>query len=247
MTDATDLQGRVALVTGGSGGIGHAIARRLARAGAAVAVGYSSSADAAHELADELASAGARAVALGADLADPDAPGQLIGVAEQALGPLDVLVANHGVGQRRGFEEVTVAEWDRHLDVNLRASFFLAQRALPGMIERGYGRVLFTSSIAGFTGGLVAPHYAASKAGLHALTHFLAARVAKHGVTVNALAPALIEDTGMLPGDPGELAARVPVGRLGRPEEVADLALALVANGYVTSQVVSVDGGMYPH
>jgi 3-oxoacyl-[acyl-carrier protein] reductase len=168
-------------------------------------------------------------------------------VAEQALGPLDVLVANHGVGQRRGFEEVTVAEWDRHLDVNLRASFFLAQRALPGMIERGYGRVLFTSSIAGFTGGLVAPHYAASKAGLHALTHFLASRVAEHGVTVNALAPALIEDTGMLPGDPEELAARVPVGRLGRPEEVADLALALVANGYVTSQVVSVDGGMYPH
>ena len=247
MTDATDLQGRVALVTGGSGGIGHAIARRLAGAGAAVAVGYSSSADAAHALADELASAGARAVALGADLADPDAPGQLIGVAEQALGPLDVLVANHGVGQRRGFEEVTVAEWDRHLDVNLRASFFLAQRALPGMIERGYGRVLFTSSIAGFTGGLVAPHYAASKAGLHALTHFLASRVAEHGVTVNALAPALIEDTGMLPGDPEELAARVPVGRLGRPEEVADLALALVANGYVTSQVVSVDGGMYPH
>jgi len=247
MTDATDLQGRVALVTGGSGGIGHAIARRLAGAGAAVAVGYSSSADAAHALADELASAGARAVALGADLADPDAPGQLIGVAEQALGPLDVLIANHGVGQRRGFEEVTVAEWDRHLDVNLRASFFLAQRALPGMIERGYGRVLFTSSIAGFTGGLVAPHYAASKAGLHALTHFLASRVAEHGVTVNALAPALIEDTGMLPGDPEELAARVPVGRLGRPEEVADLALALVANGYVTSQVVSVDGGMYPH
>ena len=247
MTDATDLQGRVALVTGGSGGIGHAIARRLAGAGAAVAVGYSSSADAAHALADELSSAGARAVALGADLADPDAPGQLIGVAEQALGPLDVLIANHGVGQRRGFEEVTVAEWDRHLDVNLRASFFLAQRALPGMIERGYGRVLFTSSIAGFTGGLVAPHYAASKAGLHALTHFLASRVAEHGVTVNALAPALIEDTGMLPGDPEELAARVPVGRLGRPEEVADLALALVANGYVTSQVVSVDGGMYPH
>ncbi len=247
MTEETTLAGRVALVTGGSGGIGRAIARRLADAGAAVAVGYSSSAEPAEELADELASAGARVVALGADLADPDAPAQLIGVAEQALGPLDVLVANHGVGERRGFEDVTVAEWDRYLDINLRASFFLAQRALPGMIERGYGRVLFTSSIAGFTGGLVAPHYAASKAGLHALTHFLAARVAAHGVTVNALAPALIEDTGMLPGDPGELAARVPVGRLGRPAVVADLALALVTNGYITSQVVSIDGGMYPH
>ena len=247
MTDAKTLAGRVARVTGGRGGIGRAIARRLAEAGAAVAVGYSSSAEPAQTLADELASAGMRAVALGADLADPEAPAQLIGVAEQALGPLDVLVANHGVGERRGYEDVTLEEWDRLLDVNLRAPFFLAQRALPGMIERGFGRVLFTSSIAGFTGGLVAPHYAASKAGLHALTHFLAARVAAHGVTVNAVAPALIEDTGMLPGDPAELATRIPVGRLGRPEEVAELALTLLTNGYVTSQVVSVDGGMYPH
>ena len=90
------------------------------------------------------------------------------------------------------------------------------------------------------------PHYASSKAGLHGLTHHLASRVARDGVTVNAIAPALIEDTAMLPGDPGELAERVPVGRLGRPSEVADLALAVMRNGYVTNQVISVDGGMYP-
>ena len=100
--------------------------------------------------------------------------------------------------------------------------------------------------MAAFTGGIVGPHYAASKAGLHGLTHFLATRVAGEGVTVNAIAPALITDTGMLPGEPDELRARVPVGRLGRPDEVADLALAMLRNAYVTNQVVSVDGGMHP-
>jgi 3-oxoacyl-[acyl-carrier protein] reductase len=114
------------------------------------------------------------------------------------------------------------------------------------MRAQGFGRILFTSSVAALTGGIVGPHYASSKAGLHGLTHFLASRVAADGVTVNAVAPALIEDTGMLPGDPGELAARVPVGRLGRPSEVVDLALAVLRNGYVTNQVISVDGGMHP-
>ena len=113
------------------------------------------------------------------------------------------------------------------------------------MVERGYGRVLFTSSIAGLTGGIVGPHYAATKAALHGLTHHLASRVARDGVTVNALAPALIEDTNMLPGDPGELAARIPAGRLGTPHEVADLALAMLRNGYLTSKVIALDGGLY--
>jgi 3-oxoacyl-[acyl-carrier protein] reductase len=106
---------------------------------------------------------------------------------------------------------------------------------------------LFLSSVAAFTGGTVGPHYAASKAGLHGLTHSLAARFADDGITVNAIAPALITDTGMLPGEPDELRQRVPVGRLGRPAEVADLALAVLRNPYLTSQVISLDGGMYPH
>lgn len=114
------------------------------------------------------------------------------------------------------------------------------------MRERGYGRVLFTSSVAAFTGGIVGPHYASTKAALHGLTHFLASREAGNGITVNALAPALIEDTLMLPGDPGDLAQRIPVGRLGKPDEVADLAVAVLSNAYLTNQVVGVDGGMYP-
>ncbi|HYB31001.1 MAG TPA: SDR family oxidoreductase [Solirubrobacteraceae bacterium] len=118
-----------------------------------------------------------------------------------------------------------------------------------GGIGQAVARRLAASgaSVAALTGGIVGPHYAASKAGLHGLTHFLAARVAGDGVTVNAIAPALITETRMLPGEPDELKSRVPVGRLGKPDEVADLALTMLRNGYMTSQVVSVDGGMYPH
>jgi 3-oxoacyl-[acyl-carrier protein] reductase len=155
-------------------------------------------------------------------------------------------VANHGVAVRQAWDEVGLDDWNETVDVNLRAPFLLAQRVLPGMRGRAWGRILFVSSVAAFTGGIVGPHYAASKSGLHGLTHFLAARVARDGVTVNAIAPALVEDTGMLPGSPEELRSRVPVGRLGRPDEVAELAVAMLANGYLTSQVVGLDGGMYP-
>src|SRR5207244_12197390 len=102
------------------------------------------------------------------------------------------------------------------------------------MRERGFGRILFTSSVAGFVGGIIGAHYGASKAGLHAVVHYLAAQLATDGITVNAVAPALIEATGMLPGDPGELARLIPVGRLGKPAEVADLMVAILENGYVT-------------
>ncbi len=158
-----------------------------------------------------------------------------------------MLVANAGVGVRRDvIEDVTRADWDTHIAVNLTAPFLLAQRLAPGMRERGFGRILFMSSVAAFTGGVVGPHYAASKAGLHGLTHWLASRFAGAGVTVNAIAPALIEDTGMLPGGSDELSAKIPVGRLGKPEEVADLALAVIRNGYITNQVIGIDGGMRP-
>jgi 3-oxoacyl-[acyl-carrier protein] reductase len=241
------LRGRVALVTGGSGGIGRAVALALAAAGTAVAVGYGRQADAAEQVAGQITGQGGRAVALGADLSSAAAPGQLVTATEEALGPVDLLVSNAGVGRRRSLQEVTAAEFDETMAVNLRAPFLLAQRVLPGMQTRGFGRLLFVSSVAAFTGGIVGPHYASSKAGLHGLIHFLAARVAADQITVNGLAPALITDTGMLPGEPEELARRIPVGRLGRPAEVADLALAILRNAYLTNQVISVDGGSYPH
>jgi 3-oxoacyl-[acyl-carrier protein] reductase len=241
------FQGRVALVTGGSGGIGQAISLALAAEGALVAVHYSRGREAAEKVVADITGQGGRAVALGADLSPATAPGELVTATEQALGPIDLLVSNAGLGQRRTLEELTTAEFDQTLAVNLRAPFLLAQRILPQMRERGFGRSLFVSSVAGFTGGIVGPHYGSSKAGLHGLIHFLAAQFAADGITVNGLAPALIADTAMLPGDPAELAKRVPLGRLGRPAEVADLALATLRNAYLTNQVLSIDGGTYPH
>lgn len=238
--------GRVALVTGASGGIGAELSRGLAEAGAAVALHYATNEAAAGGLAAEIEAAGGRALTLGADLGDASAPERLIGEVERELGPVDMLAANAGLSRPGSWEDVGAEAFDETVAVNLRAPYLLARRVLPGMCERGYGRILFTSSVAALTGGIVGPHYASSKAGLHGLTHFLASRVAADGVTVNAIAPALVEDTAMLPGEPGELRKAVPVGRLGKPAEVADLAIAMLRNGYLTSKVVMLDGGIHP-
>jgi 3-oxoacyl-[acyl-carrier protein] reductase len=243
---AGPFAGRVALVTGASGGIGQAITRRLAAEGAFLALGYGASAESAQALAADIVSGGGKAVAVQADLGGTQAPGELMRSVAELLGPVDLLVSNAGLGRHQSLEEISSGDFDEMIAVNLRAPFLLAQHAVPGMRERSFGRILFISSVAAFTGGIVGPHYAASKAGLHGLTHFLAARLARSGVTVNALAPALIAETGMLPGDPEQLREQLPVGRLGRPAEVADMAVAILGNPYLTNQVISLDGGMYP-
>lgn len=240
------LKGRVAVVTGGSGGIGTVVCRRLAAEGVAVAVHYRDRVEIADRIVAEIVDGGGRAVAIPADLLVPRASDLLIDAVEQELGPVDVLVANHGLAHKATFDEVDAGAWDETMAINLRAPYLLARRVLPSMLDRGFGRILFVSSVAAFTGGIVGPHYAASKAGLHGLTHHLASRVAAASVTVNAIAPALIESTDMLPDDPGYLSGVVPVGRLGRPAEVADMALAMLRNEYLTSKVVSLDGGLHP-
>jgi len=239
-----DFEGRVALVTGASGGIGAAICAELARAGASVAVCYSSSAAPAEALAQELSVHG-RAQAFASDMSDAKAPVQLLERVGEALGPVDVLVASHGVAQVRAYDELDAAAFDRTIAVNLRAPFLLARGALEGMRERGFGRILFISSTAAFRGGVVGADYAASKSGLHGMAHYLASRVARDGVTVNVLAPGYV-DTAMLPGNARELGERVPVGRVGTPAEVASLAFAILRNGYMTNQVTSLDGGIHP-
>jgi 3-oxoacyl-[acyl-carrier protein] reductase len=239
------LTGRIALVTGASGGIGSAICRLLAHDVAGIALAYSSNTESAEALTTEIVSGGGTARAFRSDMADPSAPERLIDDVEAALGPVDILVANHGLARPARYEDVDAAVFDQTIAVNLRAPFLLARRALPGMRERGFGRILFLSSVAAFRGGVIGPDYASSKAGLHGLAHFLGSHVAADGVTVNVLAPGFIE-TAMLPGDPRQLGKATPTGRVGRPEEVADLALAILRNGYVTSQAISIDGGMYP-
>jgi 3-oxoacyl-[acyl-carrier protein] reductase len=201
------LAGRVALLTGASGGIGGAIARRLGAAGTAVGAACGSNADAAESLVGEIVSNGGRAVALAADLRHADAPAELVDSATRALGPVEILVANAGLSRRQELDEVSSGDFDEMLAVNLRAPFLLAQRAIPAMRDRGFGRIVFMSSVAAFTGGIIGPHYAASKAGLHGLVHFLASRLASAGITVNAIAPALIEGPGCFPGAPSNYGA----------------------------------------
>jgi 3-oxoacyl-[acyl-carrier protein] reductase len=237
------------LVTGGSRGIGRAVALRLAADGHDVAVGYAASADAAEEVVAAIRARGRRAVAVGADLADPAAADALVDETEAALGPVDVLIANAGVNTPgRRVEAISLEEWDRLHAVNLRAPFLLARRVLPGMVERGFGRIVLLSSVAAYTGGIIGAHYASSKAGLHGLAHSLSQQAAGAGVTVNVVAPALIE-SDMLPAGPEareRLAASLPVGRLGAPEEVADLIAAVVRNGFLTNQSILIDGGRHP-
>lgn len=197
-------------------------------------------------MAQVIVASDGRAATFQADLREVAAVDHLVDDVERSLGQIDLLVANAGISRPGTWETIDADAFDETLAVNLRAPYLLARRVLPGMQKRKFGRVLFTSSVAAFTGGLVGPHYAASKAGLHGLTRFLAARVAPDGVTVNAIAPALIAGTDMLPGDPAELATMIPVGRLGSPEEVDDLAMAILGNGYLTNQVVGINRGLFP-
>ncbi len=239
----------VALVTGASRGIGRAIALRLGEQGHDVAVGYSRGHEQAEQVAGEITALGRRALSVGGDLGDPEAPARVITEVEDRLGGVDVLVANAGIGSApTGILDVALEDWQRTLAVNLTAPFLLAQRVFPGMLERGFGRIVFLSSVAAYTGGLIGAHYAASKAGLHGLAHSLARQGAAHGVTVNVVAPGLI-DTDMLPADEAvreQLAASRAVGRLGTSEEVADLVAAVVANAYLSNQSIVIDGGTLP-
>ena len=243
----TDLTGRVALVTGASRGIGAAIAIRLAEAGADVAVGCGQYREGAEEIAGKISGLGRRAVVVSGDMADPDVPRRIVAETGERLAPVDILVANAGTGVRADLDDVDVAAWDRVMAVNLRAPFLLAQAVVPHMREQRYGRIVLLSSVAAFLGGILSPQYTASKAGLIGLAHSLAATLAPHGITVNAIAPGLIM-TDMLAGDPRleTLERSVPVGRLGQPAEVADVIVAVARNAYMTGQTVSVDGGRYP-
>ena len=239
------LVGRVALVTGGSRGIGHSVAARLAAAGMKVAVGYHRSHDAAEALCARIAADGGEALAVGGDVADPAQAISLVDAAEARLGPVSVLVSNAGRAERRSLEDLDVATWDRTLAEHLRAAFVLAQRVMPGMRRRGFGRVVLMGSVAADTGGLVGPHYTAAKAGLVGLMHALAADGAVDGITVNLVAPALVDTTALRAlGDRAALAARIPVGRLGTPEEVAEVVATLCQSPFVTGQTIHVDGGL---
>jgi 3-oxoacyl-[acyl-carrier protein] reductase len=244
----TGLDGRVALLTGASGGIGKAIARRLADEGVDLCLSYGRNSNDVEEAAAYAREAGRRVTVAAADMSDPRAPATLVAHAASGLASVELLIANAGTADINVWQNIDVASWNTTLAVNLTAPFLLAQRVLPSMIERKYGRILFISSVAAFSGGVVGAHYAASKAGLHGLMHHLAPRVAADGITVNCLAPALVGATKMFPADLEAAIPPVPipVGRVGRPDEMADMAITMLRTGYLTNKVVTVDGGLVP-
>jgi len=239
-----DLAGRIALVTGGARGIGRAIALALAEAGADVAVNYREQTAAAEAVADAIRALGRRAIAVGADVSDGGSVTEMVRAVEAELGPVDVLVNNAGIGIRRGLDDLTEAEFDRTIAVNLKSAFLCTQAVMPHMRGQGWGRVVNISSGAARGAGGVGLHYNASKAGMEGLTRGYAARLAKEGVTVNAVAPSLVQ-TDMTSDWARDRASAIPVGRLGTSEEVAQAVLMVIGNAYMTGQTVQVNGGLH--
>lgn len=241
-----DLQGKAALVTGASGGIGGAIARALHGQGAAVALSGTRR-EALDALAGEL---GARAAVVPCDLSDASAAVALIGEAEAALGAdVDILVNNAGLTRDNLAMRMKDEEWDLVLQVNLAAGFRLIRSGLRGMMKRRWGRIISITSVVGTTGNPGQANYAASKAGLTGLTKSLAQEVATRGITVNCVAPGFIETamTGALSEDQQQrILASIPAGRMGRPDEVACCVVFLASDesAYMTGQTLHVNGGM---
>lgn len=240
-----DLNGRVALVTGGSRGIGRAIAIALAGDGADVAVNYKENQSAAGEVVDTIMKLGRRAVSIRADVSVPTEVESMIATVTERLGEIGILVNNAGVARARPIEEVDLALFDEAIGVNLRSAFLVTSAVAPAMRRSKWGRLIFISSTAANVGGVVGPHYAASKAGMIGLMHAYASRLVKEGITANVISPALVE-TDMVRSDLRITSDRIPVGRFGRPEEVADVAVMLARNGYITGQSINVNGGLYP-
>jgi 3-oxoacyl-[acyl-carrier protein] reductase len=238
------LAGKIALVTGGSRGIGRACALALAQAGADVAVNYRERQDAAQEVCSLLERLGKRAFPIQADVSRSSEVSRMVKAVEGELGTIEILVNNAGIGRRYPWDQVPEEGWDEIMNINLKSAFLVTQAVLPGMLARKWGRIINISSGAAATGGVVGPYYAASKAGLLGLTHGYASLTLKEGITVNAVAPSLIE-TDMARQDLRVDPKSTSIGRLGTPEEVAEVVVMLARNGYITGQTLYVNAGRH--
>jgi 3-oxoacyl-[acyl-carrier protein] reductase len=238
------LLGKVALVTGGSRGIGAASCIALARAGCDVAVNFRTNTAEAERVCAEIRALGCRAIAIQTDVSKSDEVGRMVAHVTEGLGPASVLVNNAGVTRPQKIEDITEKDWDELIDANLKSAFLVTQAVLPFMRTQRWGRIINMSSVAAETGGLVGPHYAASKAGMLGLTHSYAGLLAKEGITVNTIAPALIA-TAMVTANPRATPEVIPVGRFGTVEEVAEVVVTLAKVAYITGQTINVNGGWY--
>ena len=239
-----DLIGKVALITGASRGIGRATALALAAAGANVAINYKSRDNEADDVVSQIVRSRRIAVAVKADVSVSADVNRMVGTVTKEIGSPSIQVNNAGIGVARSVNDITEQDWDDTIAANLTSAFFAVQAALPGMRARKWGRIISLSSVAAQVGGVVGPHYAASKAGILGLTHYYAAYLAREGITVNAIAPGPVK-TEMAIRLPQLRPDLVPVGRFGTVEEIADVVLMLVRNGYITGQTIHINGGRY--
>lgn len=241
---------KLALITGASGALGHAIALRLANDGYDLALHYRSGEEEARQLAEALQRQGARALPVQADVCKQDEVDRMVAVVEDELGAIGVVVNNAGLVRDRTLARLTEDDWDIVLDTNLRGAFHVCKAVVPRMRERRNGRIVNISSIVGAMGNYGQVNYAASKAGLIGLTKSLAKEVARDQVTVNAVCPGFM-DTPMVRGVPEavqeKLVAQIPLGRFGEPSAVGEAVVYLAGDGgsWITGQVLHVNGGMY--
>jgi 3-oxoacyl-[acyl-carrier protein] reductase len=244
-----NLEGKSALVTGASGGIGRAIAEALAHAGASVALNYSRNAARAEEAVAAIEEAGGQAFAVQADVTDPAAVEAMVAQTVERWGKLDILVNNSGVTRDGLLMRMKDEDWDTVLDTNLKGAFYCSRAAVKLMMKQRSGRIINISSVVGVIGNPGQTNYCASKAGLIGFTKSLAKEVGSRGITVNAIAPGFIttEMTAALSEEvAGKIKANVPLGTFGEPADVAAAVvyLASEAGKYVTGQVLQVDGGL---
>jgi len=237
-----DFRGRIALVTGGSRGIGRATAIALGRAGANVAINFLTQEDAANEVALEIKNSGCNASIFQGDVSQSLEVDRMVAEISGKLGPIDILVNNAGQARRLSIDEVTEDDWEQTMSINLKSVFLVTRAVLPHMRAQKWGRIVNVSSGASMTGGSVGIHYSASKGGVDALSRAYASRLVKEGVTVNIVSPSLI-DTDMIPDK--LVAQNIPMGRLGLPQECADAIVQAASNGFMTGQTIFLNGGRY--
>ena len=239
------LKDRVAIVTGGGQGIGRAISLVFAKEGAHIVVAEFN-ASTAETVVAEVEALGVRGLAVQTDVSRPESVQAMVTQTLDAFGRIDILVNNAGIFSYTSIEDCTEEEWDRMMAVNLKGPFLCSQAVMETMKRQRYGRIVNLGSLAGRVGGIVAsPPYSASKAGVMCLTKSLARALGEYGITVNALAPGVI-DTDMAKNHP-DMTAQMPLGRLGRPEDVANTALFLASDegAYLTGSTLDVNGGMF--